>query len=53
MQRQYQAVALILFVLVVGTAYFSTKKNQEAELQPHIASETLAGMYGPCFYCYK
>src|SRR3989344_8465124 len=42
MQRQYQAIALIFFVLVVGIAYFSSKKNQTAELKPHIASEALA-----------
>ena len=45
MLKKYQIIALLLFAVLLGTAFFSTKKNQEAELKPHIASEALAAKF--------
>ena len=45
MLKKYQIIALLLFAVLLGTAFFSTKKNQETELKPHIASEALAAKF--------
>src|SRR3989344_6318388 len=44
MLKKYQIIALLIFAVLLGTA-FSMKKNQTAELKPYIASEALAAKF--------
>ena len=45
MKREYQITALILFALLLGTAFFTSKNSKNGELKPHIASEALAAKF--------
>lgn len=42
MKRQYQIVAVIIFALLLGIAFFPAKKNQDAELKSRLVPEALA-----------
>ncbi|TSC74871.1 MAG: hypothetical protein G01um101430_688 [Parcubacteria group bacterium Gr01-1014_30] len=45
MKRQYQTLALILFVFLLGTAVFTSKNSQNSELKLHIAPEAMAAKF--------
>ena len=45
MKREYQILALALFALLLGTAFFTSKNSRKSELKPHIASEALAAKF--------
>jgi hypothetical protein len=45
MNKQYQTIAIVIFALLLGTAYFYTKKNPDGEIKPHIASEAMAAKF--------
>lgn len=45
MNKQYQTIAVIILALLLGTAYFSTKRSQHSDMRPHIASEALAARF--------
>ncbi|MEK7541709.1 MAG: hypothetical protein AAB533_02590, partial [Patescibacteria group bacterium] len=45
MKREYQLLALALFALLLGTAFFTSKNSQKNELKQHIASEALAAKF--------
>ena len=45
MRKQYHIAALIFFALLLGTAFFIARKNQNKGLKPHIAFEAMAAQF--------
>lgn len=45
MEKRYQIGALVIFALLVGSALFFSKNNQEGELKPHLAAAALAAKF--------
>lgn len=45
MNKQYQTIAVIILALLLGTAFFSSKKSRNGELKPQIASGALAAKF--------
>lgn len=45
MQKQHQAVAVIVLALLLGIAFLLSEKNSNSKMKPHIASEALAAKF--------
>ena len=45
MKKEYQIIAVVIFALLLGAAFFISKNNKKSELKPRIASEAFAAQF--------